>query len=95
MYKFTCARCNASYIGETCRHISTRMDEHFRTDKKSHVYKHLHKNHQCLNSCDLDCFEILDSASTHFNLKIKEALYIKWNNPSLNSQVKHYNLNLF
>ena len=95
VYKFTCARCNASYIGETCRHISTRMDEHFRTDKKSHVYKHLHKNHQCLNSCDLDCFEILDSASTHFNLKIKEALYIKWNNPSLNSQVKHYNLNLF
>ena len=34
-------------------------------------------------------FKILDSASTRFQLKIKEAVHILWEQPSLNSQVKH------
>ena len=28
VYKFLCAGCNASYIGETSRHLSTRVREH-------------------------------------------------------------------
>ena len=32
-------------------------------------------------------FIILDSASTVFQLKIKEALHIQWQQPSLNKQV--------
>ena len=83
------ARCSSSYIGETY------IDEHVRTDKNSHVFKHLHSNQACLKFLNKDCFEILDSSPNHFNRKIKEALYIKWDNPNLNAQVKHYNLNLF
>ena len=42
-----------------------------------------------LTSCSLcteGCFEILDSASTSFQLKIKEAMHILWEQPSLNFQ---------
>ena len=27
VYKFTCANCSSSYIGETCRHFKTRIEE--------------------------------------------------------------------
>ena len=38
VYKFVCARCNSSYIGETCRHFKTRIDEHVKKDKKYNIY---------------------------------------------------------
>ena len=34
--------------------------------------------------CSEECFEILDSASTGFQLKIEEAMHILWEKPSLN-----------
>ena len=40
VYKFACASCNAIYAGHSCRHVTTRTDEHFGKDKKSHIYKH-------------------------------------------------------
>ena len=49
---------------------------------------------QCRSLCSADCFKILDYASTDFQLKIKEAIHIKFENPSLNAQVKHVNLKL-
>ena len=39
VYKFICAGCNSVYVGETCRHISTRAHQHLCTDKNSHFYK--------------------------------------------------------
>ena len=30
LYKFTCASCSSSYIGETCRHFKTRIEEHIK-----------------------------------------------------------------
>ena len=42
VYKFTCARCSSSYIGETCRHFQNRIEEHIKNDSKSHIFKHLH-----------------------------------------------------
>ena len=39
VYKFLCAGCNASYVGETYRHISTRTHEHLETDKSSNIYR--------------------------------------------------------
>ena len=38
VYNFSCAGCNASYIGETTRHLCTRSREHLLS---SHVYRHL------------------------------------------------------
>ena len=33
VYKFVCLGCNASYIGETTRHLSTRIEENLDKDK--------------------------------------------------------------
>ena len=30
--KFTCASCSSSYIGKTCRHFKTRIEEHIKKD---------------------------------------------------------------
>ena len=88
VYKFQCAGCNSCYIGETTRHLKTRIDEHLRKDKSSHIYKHLANNISCFDNSNERCFSILDTASTHFQLKLKEGLYINWENPDLNRQVK-------
>ena len=95
VYKFQCASCNACYIGETTRHLSTRIREHLVSDKSSHIYKHLQESETCKNSCSTESFTILDYATSKFQIKIKEALYFKWDNPSLNGQLKQLDLSLF
>ena len=89
VYKFICARCNSCYIGETTRHISTRINDRLKTDKASHVYKHLKSNLECKEVCNVTCFSILDTASTTYQLRIKDGMYIGWEEPSLNKRVKH------
>ena len=94
VYKFTCAGCNSVYVGETCRHISTRVREHLFTDKSSHIYKHLQSSKTCKDSCDESCFKVIDLAKTYNQLKFKEALHILWEGHNLNKQVQHYNFSL-
>ena len=88
VYKFVCPDCNACYIGETTRHLSTRIKEHLETDKKSHIFAYLVNNETCKALSTENCFEIIDSVSTLFKLKLKEALHITWKKPSLNKQQK-------
>ena len=38
VYKFTCTSSSSSYIGETCHHFKTRIEEHIRMDNKSHFF---------------------------------------------------------
>ena len=95
VYKFSCQECGSCYIGETSRHFKTRIDNHLKSDKNSHIFKHLNNNARCLNSVSKDSFKILDIANNSFDLKIKEALHIHWDKPSLNAQVKHFALTLF
>ena len=94
VYKFVCASSNTCYMSETARHLPTRIKEHLKADKKSHTYQHLSSNQNCFNCCTDDCFSILDYASTKYQLKIKEALYIKWLDPILNKQKKTLKITL-
>ena len=94
VYKFKCAGCNSVYIGETSRHLSTRVREHLFTDKNSNIFKHLKGSAACKEACNDSCFTVLDSANTSFKLKIKEALHIQWERPDLNKQIQHYNFSL-
>ena len=92
VYKFNCAECNSAYVGETSRHLSTRVREHLYTDKKSNVFKHLKSSGKCKKACNDSCFTILDSASTYHQLKIKEPLHILWEKPVLNKHVQHFDV---
>ena len=78
VYKFTCASCSFSYIGESCRQFKTRIEEHIKKDNKSHIFKHLHPTATCFDSCNSLCFKIIGKANSKFDLKIKEALHINW-----------------
>ena len=63
--------CSAYYIGETKRHFTTRIREHISSNKHSHIFKHPRGSENCRSLCSEDCIEILDSAFTSFQLKIK------------------------
>ena len=89
VYKFVCARCNSCYIGETCRHFKTRIDEHVKKDKNCNRYKHLHNNEECFSSFISDCFSILDHAPTQYQTKIKGGIYIYWEKLNLKKQLNH------
>ena len=42
VYKCTCASCSSSYIDKTCHHFRTRIEEHFKNDNKSYIFRHLY-----------------------------------------------------
>ena len=86
VYKFTCASCSSSYIGETCRHFKTRIEERIKKDNKSHIFKHLHSTATCFDSYNSLCFKITDKGNSKFNLNIKEALHINWRKPNLKAR---------
>ena len=86
IYRFTCASGSSSYIGETCHHFKTRIEEHIRKDNKLHFVKHLHSTATCFDSNNYLSFKIIDKASSKFDLKIKETLYISWRKTNLNAQ---------
>ena len=94
VYKFTCAGCQSCYIGETKHHLTTRIKEHLESDKNSHIYQHVNQNELCKRSANVNCFEIIDDASSSFRLKLKEAFHITWKKPSLNKQVNHVSISL-
>ena len=72
VYKFTCASCSSSYIGETCRHFKTTIEEHIKKDNKSQYFKHLHSTAICLDSFDSLCLKTIDKANSKFALKLKK-----------------------
>ena len=78
VYKFTCSNCRSSYIGETCRHFKTRIEEHITKDNKSHICKQLHSAATCFDSYNSLCTKIIDKVNSKFNLKIKEVLHVNW-----------------
>ena len=91
IYKFNCCRCDASYIGKTSRHLFTRISEHlgrsFRTNNillnppNSAIRDH---SIEFDHSIKADNFKIINTATTDFDLSIKESILIKQMSPSLN-----------
>ena len=76
VYEFNCASSRSSCIGETCRHLKTRIEKHIKKDNKSHIFKHLHSNATCFDWYNPLSFKISDKAKCDVDLKIKEALSI-------------------
>ena len=98
VYLYTCPQCNACYVGETSRHLRTRIAEHRglspRTYKpvmktNSRIFDHyLETGHDVCESP----FEKIISAK--FHLKTVESIVIKKLNPKLNTQNSSVPLNI-
>ena len=69
--------------------MATKIKEHLETDKKSHIFVHVVNNEIYKALSTKNCFEIIDSASIPFKLKLKEAMHMSWKRPSFNKQQKH------
>ena len=89
VYKFVCPGCNACYISETTRHLSTRIKKHLETDKKSHIFAHLVNNETCKALSTENCFEIIASASTPFKGYLRYKTITSQNVPS-KAQIKNF-----
>ena len=99
VYLFNCRCCSASYVGQTTRHLHTRISEHLgispitgkhtSNPTKSSVLSH--SGHKV----DFDDFKILSSCSDSYELMIHESLLINKYKPTLNVQGSSIPLNLF
>ena len=89
-----CTSYNVSYIGEVTHYLSTRIAKRLEKNKKPHIFNDLNENHDCKSLSNLDCLQIIGSASSKFKLKLKEAMYITGTNSSTNRQLKHMSLSI-
>ena len=91
VYRFACAGCSSTYIGENCRHFKTRIGENI---KSFDIFKHLHSTAICSDSHNSLCFKGIDKSNFKFDLKIKEALVSNRRKPNLNAKQNHLALTL-
>ena len=89
IYKFRCQECNSCYVGRTHKYFNTRLNEHLETDKLSSINKHLKIKNSCKMKNDVSSISILDYAKTDYELALKGAMHIKWENPISNGKKKH------
>ena len=89
IYRYKCGRvdCNEEYIGESSRTFGERFREHQKAP--SAIYDHSNiTGHQVT----IDNFNIIGREDQNLSRAIKEALYIRVNNPSLNRNIGKYHL---
>ena len=80
VYKMSCSGCTSTYVGQTVRHLTIRIEEHKKAD--SPVGLHFQ---QCLlegNSADLS-WEIIDRSSNQAKLLTLEAIHIRKDKPKI------------
>ena len=80
VYQIKCSRCDSCYVGQTTRHLITRLKEHQRSGP---VRNHLN---ECRASLEIDNVNILCSSSFEQRLMTLEALMIREIKPKLNTK---------
>ena len=86
VYKITCNDCEATYIGQTGRHLRDRLKEHRKAVESgnthhSGVAEHAYKAH---HNVDLDNITVLDQESNLQRRLVREALHIRHQAPAMN-----------
>ena len=74
--------CNHEYIGDSARNFEERFKEHLKAPFPIHDHINISGH-----SVTIDNFSILGREDQNLTRLIKEALYIRVNNPSLNKNV--------
>jgi len=88
VYKLKCSDCNASYVGQTCRSLKTRIAEHRNHINRNTKTQSVITEHRIGLSHDFDWnnVEILDVERFYTKRMISEMLHIKLQDNSLNLQ---------
>ncbi|XP_011872187.1 PREDICTED: uncharacterized protein LOC105564436 [Vollenhovia emeryi] len=95
VYKINCINCDASYIGQTKRHIETRIKEHCNDIKKPTSNHSVVSKHRTLLGHEFDWHNptILHKESHHRKREIAEMFFIKKSHNTINLQQDTDNLN--
>ena len=88
-YRFKCDRleCDEEYIGETARTFGDRFKEHLKAP--SPIYDHSNTSGLTTN---INNFSIVGREEQNLSRLIKESMFIRVNNPSLNKNIGKYHL---
>ena len=89
IYWYKCSRtdCDDEYIGESGRTFEERYREHLKTP--SQIFEH---NNATGHTTSVENFKIIGREGHGMARTFKEAIYIRFNNPTLNRNVGKYNL---
>ena len=89
IYKYTCDRveCDEEYIGESSRNFGERFKEHQKAP--SPIFDHYTITG---HNIKLENFSIVGKEDQNLKRAIKEAMYIRANDPSLNRNVGKYHM---
>ena len=89
IYRYKCDRvdCEDEYIGESARNFEERYKEHLKAPSPIHDHVNISGH-----NVTIDNFTILGREDHNLLRTIKEALYIRVNNPSLNRNIGKYHL---
>ena len=89
IYSYKCGRvdCDEEYIGESSRTFGERFKEHQKAP--SPIYDHTNISGHDIS---IDNFNIVGREDQNLMRAIKEAIYIRVNNPSLNKNIGKYHL---
>ena len=89
IYRYKCDRveCDEEYIGESARTFGERFKEHLKCP--SPIYDH---SNITGHNTTLENFSIVGREDRNLMRLIKEAIYIRVNNPSLNKNIGKYHL---
>ena len=79
--------CDDEYIGETSRTFGERYKEHLKAPSAIH-----HHSIQTGHPTNQNNFQIVGREGHNLARNIKESIYIRVNNPSLNNNIGKFNL---
>ena len=89
IYRFKCSEdgCEEEYIGESARTFAERFKEHQKSPSPIHDHCNI-SGHKA----DINNFSIIGREDQNLTRAIKEALFIRVNDPSLNRNIGKYHL---
>ena len=89
IYRYKCSEhgCNEEYIGESARNFADRFKEHQKSP--SPIFDH---NNNTGHNISITNFSIVGREDHNLTRAIKEALFIRVNDPSLNRNIGKYHL---
>ena len=89
IYRYKCNRleCNEEYIGETAITFGERFKEHLKAPFPIFDHSNISGHSTTINN-----FTVVDREEQNLSRLIKESMFIRVNNPSLNKNIGKYHL---